>query len=141
MVFGGFFAERRLRDRLEDIETRARDRLAHAADGDAAARREGGTAADARQAAVALVSQRQHDPPEARWPRALNLTLGDYAFISIAIAVAVAFLLYLVLDLAPGVALGGSLLIGIGLPNVWIGWQGQEARPRSSISCSPRRST
>ena len=88
-MFGGFFAERRLRDRLEDIETRAPHRLAAAADGDAAARR-------ARQGRLPTL-----DKLLWRWfPNAckirqkllasgLNLTLGDYAFISIAIAVAV----------------------------------------------------
>ena len=54
------------------------------------------------------------------------MTLGDYAFISISIAVAVAFVLYLVLDLAPGMALGGSLLLGIGLPNMWVGWRAKK---------------
>ena len=59
----------------------------------------------------------------------MNLTLGDFAFASIAIAVGVAFLLYLLLDLPPGMALGGSLLIGVGLPNLW-----SARRPRSAAA-------
>ncbi len=54
------------------------------------------------------------------------MTLGDYAFVSISLAVAVAFVLFLVLDMAPGVALAGSLLVGIGLPNVWVGWRAKK---------------
>jgi hypothetical protein len=70
----------------------------------------------------------------------MNLTLGDFAFASIAIAVAVAFLLYLLLDLPPGMVAGGSLLIGIGMPNIVVGWKAKK-RGRSSTCCSPRRST
>jgi len=122
VVFGGFFAERRLRDRLEDIETRAR------------------TGSRTLQMATLRRVERQGRLPTLdkllwRWfPNAstirqkllasgMNMTLGDYAFVSISLAVAMAFLLYLVLDMAPGVALGGSLMVGIGLPNVWVGWR------------------
>jgi tight adherence protein B len=122
VVFGGFFAERRLRDRLEDIETRAR------------------TGSRTLQMATLRRVERQGRLPTLdkllwRWfPNAstirqkllasgTNMTLGDYAFVSISLAVAMAFLLYLVLDMAPGVALGGSLMVGIGLPNVWVGWR------------------
>jgi tight adherence protein B len=120
VVFGGFFAERRLRDRLEDIETRAL------------------VGSRSLQMATLRRVERQGRLPTLdrllwRWlPNAssvrqklqasgMNLTLGDYAFISISIAIGVAFVLYLVLDLAPGVALAGSLLLGVGLPNVWVG--------------------
>ncbi|HTB39048.1 MAG TPA: hypothetical protein VK777_18290, partial [Reyranella sp.] len=119
LVFGGFFAERRLRDRLEDIETRAR------------------TGSRTLQMATLRRVDKAGRLPTLdkllwRWfPNAskvrrklqasgMNLTLGDYAFLSIAIAVAVAFLLYVVLELAPLLVLGGSLLVGIGLPNLWI---------------------
>ncbi len=122
IVFGGFFAERRLRDRLEDIETRAL------------------TGSRSLQMATLRRVERQGRLPTLdrllwRWfPNATtirqklaasgtNMTLGDYAFIAISIAVAMAFVLYLVLDMAPGVALGGSLLLGVGLPNVWVGWR------------------
>ena len=122
VVFGGFFAERRLRDRLEDIETRAL------------------TGPRSLQMATLRRVERHGRLPTFdrllwRWfPNAssirqklaasgTNMTLGDYAFIAISIAVAVAFVLYLVLDLAPGMALGGSLLLGIGLPNMWVGWR------------------
>jgi tight adherence protein B len=50
----------------------------------------------------------------------MNLTLGDYAFLSIAIAVAAAFLVHLVLELSLAITLGAALLAGIGLPNLWI---------------------
>lgn len=125
VVFGGFFAERRLRDRLEDLETRAL------------------TGSRSLQMATLRRVERQGKLPTLdrllwRWfPNAssirqklaasgTNMTLGDYAFVSISIAVAVAFVLYLVLDLAPGIALGGSLLLGIGLPNVWVGWRAKK---------------
>jgi tight adherence protein B len=119
LVFGGFFAERRLRDRIEDIETRAR------------------TGSRTLQMATLRKVDKAGRLPTLdkllwRWfPNAskirqkllasgMNLTLGDYAFISIAIVVAVAFLLYVVLELAPVLVLGGALLIGVGLPNMWI---------------------
>jgi tight adherence protein B len=119
LVFGGFFAERRLRDRIEDIETRAR------------------TGSRTLQMATLRRVDKAGRLPTLdkllwRWfPNAskirqklqtsgTNLTLGDYSFIAIAIAVAVAFLLYVVLELAPLIVVGGSLLTGIGLPNLWI---------------------
>lgn len=120
VVFGGFLAERRLRDRLEDIETRAR------------------TGSRTLQMATLRRVDKAGRLPTLdkllwRWfPNAstvrqkllasgLNLTLGDYAFVSIALAAAVAFLLFVVLDLAPSIALGGGLVIGVGLPNLWVG--------------------
>ena len=122
MVFGGFFAERRLHDRLEDVEARVR------------------TGSRTLQMATLRRVEKQGRLPTLdrllwRWfPNAstirqkllasgMNVTLGDYAFISISLAVAAAFVLYLVLDLAPGIALGGSLAVGIGLPNMWVGWR------------------
>ena len=124
-VFGGFFVERRLRDRLEDIETRAR------------------TGSRTLQMATLRRVEKPGRLPtldKFLWrffPNAgtirqkllasgTNMTLGDYAFVSISIAVAVAFLLFLLLDMAPGVALGGSLLVGISLPNVWVGWRAKK---------------
>jgi tight adherence protein B len=132
VVFGGFFAERRLRDRLEDIETRAR------------------TGSRALQMATLRRVEKAGRLPTLdkllwRWfPNAntirrkllaagTNLTLGDYAFVSIALAVAVAFLLYLVLDMAPVIALGGALLIGLGLPNVWVGWKARKRGQRFNL--------
>lgn len=125
LVFGGFFAERRLRDRLEDLEARTR--------------------AGPRSLQMATLRRVENsgrlpslDKLLWRWfPNAqsvrqklqttgMNLTLGDYAFASLALAVAIAFLLYIVLDLAPGVALVGSLLVGIGLPNVVVGWKAKK---------------
>jgi tight adherence protein B len=125
VVFGGFFAERRLRDKLEDIEARAL------------------TGSRSLQMATLRRVERQGRLPTLdrllwRWfPNASSIrqklqasgstmTLGDYAFIAISIAVAAAFVLYMVLDMAPGVALSGSLLLGIGLPNMWVGWRAKK---------------
>ena len=85
VVFGGFFAERRLRDRLEDIETRAL------------------TGSRSLQMATLRRVERQGKLPTLdrllwRWfPNAssirqklatsgTNMTLGDYAFVAISIA-------------------------------------------------------
>jgi tight adherence protein B len=125
VVFGGFFAERRLRDKLEDIEARAL------------------TGSRSLQMATLRRVERQGRLPTLdrllwRWfPNASSIrqklqasgstmTLGDYAFIAISIAVAAAFVLYMLLDMAPGVALSGSLLLGIGLPNMWVGWRAKK---------------
>ena len=124
-VFGGFFAERRLRDRLEDLESR--------------------TQAGPRTIQMATLkrvekSGRLPTFDKLLWswfPNAssirqkllttgMNVTLGDFAFATLALAFAVAFLLYLVLDLPPGAALVGSLMIGVGLPNVVIGWKAKK---------------
>jgi len=121
VVFGGFFAERRLRDRLEDLDAR--------------------TQAGPRTLQMATLRRVEKagrlptlDRLLWRWfPNAnsirlklqasgTNVTLGDFAFTSLALSVATAFLLFVVLDLAPAIALGSSLLIGVGLPNFWIGW-------------------
>ena len=67
IVFGGFFAERRLRDRLEDIETRALTGSRSLQMATLRRVERQGAAADARPAAVALVSQRQQ--PSARSSR------------------------------------------------------------------------
>jgi tight adherence protein B len=125
VVFGGFFAERRLRDRLEDLEgrTRAGPRTI-------------------QMATLRRVERAGRLPtldkllwrwfPNARSIRlklqttGMNITLGDFAFATLALAMAMAFLLYLVLDLAPGVALVGSLTIGVGLPNVVIGMKAKK---------------
>jgi tight adherence protein B len=125
VVFNGFFAERRLRDRLEDIEVRARS-----------------GPRNLQMATLKRVERAGRLPtldkliwrwfPNASTMRerlqttGVNLTLGDYAFLSLAIAVGMAFVLYTVLDLAPGVALGGSLLLGVGMPNVWVGWKAKK---------------
>lgn len=119
-VFGGFFAERRLRDRLEDLDSRTR--------------------AGSRKIQMATLRRVEKagrlptlDKLLWRWfPNAssvrqklqtsgMSVTLGDFVFASLALAVAVAFLLYLVLDLAPGIALGSSLVVGFGLPNFIVG--------------------
>lgn len=125
VVFGGILAERRLRDRLEDLDNRAK-----------------GGPSKLQMATLRRVDKTGRLPTLDkllwRWfPNAgtvrrklqtsgTTMTLGDFAFMSLAISMGMAFLLYLVLDLAPGVALGGSLGIGIGLPNVWLGWKARK---------------
>lgn len=125
IVFAGFFAERRLRDRLEDLEGRTR-----------AGKR------TLQMATLRRVENKGRLPtldkllwqwfPNASSIRqklqttGLNVTLGDFAFVSLAIATAVAFVLYLFLDLPPGIVLGGSLMLGIGIPNVVVGWKSRK---------------
>jgi tight adherence protein B len=118
-VFGGFFAERRLRDRLEDLEDRSR--MGSRTLQMATLRR---AEKSGRLANFDKLMWRWF--PNAGSVRAklqttgMNVTLGDFAFASLALAVAMAFLLYLVLDLPPLVALAGSLGVGVGLPNMVI---------------------
>ena len=119
-VFSGFFAERRLRDRLEDLDARTRS--------------------GPRKIQMATLRRVEKsgrlptlDKLLWRWfPNAssvrqklqtsgMSVTLGDFVFASLALAVAIAFLLTLVLDLSPGIALMGSLAIGFGLPNMVVG--------------------
>ncbi|MBL0897140.1 MAG: type II secretion system F family protein [Reyranella sp.] len=125
VVFGGILSERRLHDRLEDLESRTQ-----------------GGPSKLQMATLRRVDKTGKLPTLDkllwRWfPNAgtvrrklqtsgTSMTLGDFAFMSLAISMGMAFLLYLVLDLAPGVALGGSLGIGIGLPNVWLGWKARK---------------
>jgi tight adherence protein B len=122
IVFGGFFAERRLRDRLEDLEGR--------------------TSVGKRTLQMATLRrvEKQGRLPTLdkllwQWfPKAsklrqklqtsgTNLTLGDFAFATIAIAVAVAFMCYLFLDLPPGIVAVAALVVGFGIPNLVIGWK------------------
>jgi tight adherence protein B len=120
VVFGGFLTERRLNDRLEDLEGRTRS-----------------GPRTIEMATLRRVEKAGRLPTLDkllwRWfPNAsslrqklqttgMNVTLGDFAFATLALSMAMAFLLYLVLDLPPGVALVGSLSIGVGLPNIVIG--------------------
>ncbi len=122
MVFGGFFAERRLRDRLEELDAQAQ-----------------GGQRTLQMATLRRVEKAGKLPTLDkllwRWfPNAssirrklqasgTNLTLGDFAFTSLALSVGMAFLLFVIVDLAPPIALGSSLIIGVGLPNTWIGWK------------------
>src|SRR5258708_25269315 len=97
-VFGGFFAERRLHDRLEDLESRTR--------------------AGPRSIQMATLKRVEKagrlptlDKLLWRWfPNAssvrqklattgMNITLGHFAFATLALAMALPVLLYLVLDL------------------------------------------
>ncbi|HZY52999.1 MAG TPA: type II secretion system F family protein [Reyranella sp.] len=124
-VFSGFFAERRLNDRLEDLEGRAR------------------TGKRTLQMATLRRAEQKSRLPTLdkllwQWfPNAskirqklqtsgMNVTLGDFAFAAIALAVGVAFALYLFLDLPPGMVLGGSLLVGAGIPNLVVGFKAKK---------------
>ncbi len=124
-VFGGFFAERRLRDRLEDLDARTRS-----------------GPRKIQMATLRRVEKAGRLPSLDRllwrwFPNAssvrqklqtsgMSVTLGDFVFASLALAVAVAFLLTLVLDLSPGIALTGSLAIGFGLPNMVVGMKAKK---------------
>jgi tight adherence protein B len=101
VVFSGFLAERRLRDRLEDMETRALtgSRSLQMATLRRVERAGSLPTLDRSCGAGSPTAARSANGPDL----GMNLTLGDYAFNSIAIAAAMAFLLYLVLDMAPGV--------------------------------------
>jgi tight adherence protein B len=120
VVFGGFLVERRLHDRLEDLESRMR------------------SGPRAIQMATLRRVERAGRLPTLdkllwRWfPNAtsirrklqttgMNITFGDFAFASLGLAIALAILFYLVLDVPPAIVLIGSLLIGLGLPNIAIG--------------------
>jgi tight adherence protein B len=120
VVFGGFLVERRMQDRLEDLESRMR------------------SGPRAIQMATLRRVERAGRLPTLdkllwRWfPNAtsirqklqttgMNVTLGDFAFASLGLAMALAILFYLVLDVPPAIVLIGSLLIGFGLPNIAIG--------------------
>jgi tight adherence protein B len=132
VVFGGFLAERRLNDRLEDLEGRTRS-----------------GPRTIEMATLRRVEKAGRLPTLDkflwRWfPNAsslrhklqmtgMNVTLGDFAFATLALSMAMAFLLYLVLDLAPGVALLGSLSIGVGLPNIVIGMKTKKRARRFNL--------
>jgi tight adherence protein B len=132
VVFGGFLAERRLNDRLEDLEGRTRS-----------------GPRTIEMATLRRVEKAGRLPTLDkflwRWfPNAsslrhklqttgMNVTLGDFAFATLALSMAMAFLLYLVLDLPPGVALLGSLSIGIGLPNIVIGMKTKKRARRFNL--------
>lgn len=125
-VFGGFFAERRLRDRLEDLEERTRSGKR-----------------TLQMATLRRVEKKGRlanlDKLMWRWfPNAgsiraklqttgMNVTLGDFAFACLALAVVMVFLLYFVLDLPPLMSLVGSLAVAVGLPNLVVA---QRARKR-----------
>jgi tight adherence protein B len=124
-VFGGFFAERRLRDRLEDLEGRTRSgprkiQMATLRRVENAGR------------LATLDKLLWHWFPNAGTVRrklqttGMDVSLGDFAFASLALALAMAFLLYVVFDFSPAVALLGSLAIGVGLPNVVVGWKAKK---------------
>jgi tight adherence protein B len=132
VVFGGFLTERRLNDRLEDLEARTRS-----------------GPRTLEMATLRRVEKAGRLPTLDkflwRWfPNAsslrhklqttgMNVTLGDFAFATLALSMAMAFLLYLVLDLPPGVALLGSLSIGIGLPNIVIGMKTKKRARRFNL--------
>ena len=124
-VFGGFFAERRLRDRMEDVEGRARS-----------------GPRTLQMATLRRVEKQGRLPtldkllwrffPNATSVRrklqatGTNMTLGDYAFASLSLTIGVAFTMFLVFDMSPLPTLVGATMIGFGLPNVWVGWRAKK---------------
>jgi tight adherence protein B len=122
IVFSGFFAERRLNDRLEDLEGRTRQ-------GKRTLQMATLRRAEKKGTLPTLDKLLWQWFPNASKIRqklqtsGMSLTLGDFAFAAIAIAVAVAFVFYLFLDLPPGIVLTASLLFGIGIPNIVVGWK------------------
>lgn len=125
MVFGGFFAERRLRDRVEELKLRSRS--GHRARQMANLRRaeKGGRLA-------------MFDRLLWRWfPNAssirhklqtsgMNVSLGEFAVVALGLALALGFVQYVVLGLPPGIAASTSLTLGFGVPNYIVGWKARK---------------
>ena len=126
VVFGGFFAERRLRDRLEDLKSRTRS-----------GHRALQTATLLRAETAGRLAT--FDKLLWRWlPNAgsirrklqasgMNVSLGEFGFAAVALAVAVGVGLKVLLGLPPLMALVGSVVIGVGVPNFVVG---RKARKR-----------
>ncbi|SKA36967.1 tight adherence protein B [Enhydrobacter aerosaccus] len=120
VVFGGFFAERRLRDRLEDLDGRSRsgsrtielatlrraERAGRLASFDKLLWRLFPNASSIRRKLLAA---------------GVKFSLGEFAFGCLAIAVAAWFLFSVVLAMPPLVALAAALALGLGVPNVILG--------------------
>ena len=125
VVFGGFFAERRLHVRLEDLESRTRAGL-HTIEM-ATLRR-----VEKAGRLPTLDKFLLHWLPNANSMRQklqaadMNVALGDFAFAALALTAAMEFVFSMVLDLQPVVALIGSLTLGIGLPNLVISWKAKK---------------
>ncbi|HEY6981079.1 type II secretion system F family protein [Reyranella sp.] len=120
VVFGGFFAERRLRDRVEELKLR--NRSGHRAMQMANLRR---VEKGSRLAMLDRLLWRWF--PNANSIRrklqtsGMNVSLGEFAFASLSLALAVAFVLYLVVGAPPLITVVAALAIGFGLPNVVVG--------------------
>ncbi|MBS0521148.1 MAG: type II secretion system F family protein, partial [Proteobacteria bacterium] len=120
LVFAGFFAERRLRDRLEDLDGRARTgsrtlQLASLRRVDRA-----GRLASFDKLLWRLV-------PNAGSIRArllsagLKISLGEFGFVCLGIAVAVWVLFSIVLALPFLMALVAAVMLGVGIPYMFVG--------------------
>jgi tight adherence protein B len=125
VVFGGFFAERRLRDRLEDLELRTRS--GHRSVQMATLRR----AERASRLATLDKLLWQWFPNTSSIRRKLqtsgmNVSLGEFAFAAVGLAVALGFVFHVLLGLPPVMALAGSLVIGPGVPNFIVGWKARK---------------
>jgi tight adherence protein B len=120
VVFGGFFAERRLRDRLEELKSRTRS--GHRAIQMATLRRAENVG---RLATVDRLLWRWL--PNAGSIRrklqasGMNVSLGEFALAALALALVVAFVLKVLLGLPSLVAFLGALTIGAGVPNFVVG--------------------
>jgi tight adherence protein B len=132
IVFGGFLDERRLNDRLEDIENRAKS-------GPRKIQMATLRRVERSGRLPSLDKLLWHWFPNASSVRrklqtsGMNVTLGDFAFASLALSVVLAFVLYVLLDMTPAVALTGSLCLGLGLPNVVLGLKARKRAQKFNL--------
>jgi tight adherence protein B len=126
VVFGGFFAERRLRDRLEELKSRTHS--GHRAIPAATLRRveKAGRLATVDRLLWRLLPNAGSIRRKLQ-ASGMNVTLGEFASAALALALVVAFGLKLLLGLPPLMALVGALAIGVGVPNFVVG---RKARKR-----------
>lgn len=125
MVFGGFFAERRLHDRLEDL--RSRTRLGHRAMQMATLRR---VEKSSRLAIVDRLLWRWFPNASSIRQRlqasGMNVSLGEFAFAALGLALALGFVLLVLLGLPAIMAVGIALVVGLGVPNYVVGWKARK---------------
>ncbi|MBS0222854.1 MAG: type II secretion system F family protein [Proteobacteria bacterium] len=122
MVFGGFFAERRLHDRLEDL--RSRTRSGHRAMQLATLRR---VEKAGRLAMLDRLLWRWFPNASSIRQRLLasgmNVSLGEFAFATLGLALVLGFVFFVLLGLPAIMALGLAMVIGLGVPNFVVGWK------------------
>lgn len=126
IVFGGFFAERRLRDRLEELKSRTRS--GHRAIPAATLRRaeKAGRLATFDRLLWRLLPNAGSIRRKLQ-TSGMNVTLGEFASAALALALAVAFGLKVLLGLPLPIALVGAVAVGFGVPNFVVG---RKARKR-----------
>jgi tight adherence protein B len=125
IVFGGFFAERRLRDRLEDLKLRTRS--GHRAIQMATLRR-----ADRGGRLATFEHLLWRWLPNAGSIRhklqasGMKVTLGEFAFAALGLTLVAGIVFFVLLGLPPLLAAIGSLAIGVGVPNFVVGWKARK---------------